>query len=167
MVCKRRGKRGVIFGAGVCRKLLWKARQPLDTYDPSFAASADFSRTLFAAALSIFRTLLHSLSKPAMAFIDLNSIHHFQPPRSAGRPLKERSEGRSTAWKRGASKISSDHDDSAASVPKTKTSAETSEPAGCVDLTTPPPMETGGDPFSEPALSFGGTKNVQGKPISL
>ena len=81
----------------------------LDIYNPSFAALADFSRILYATAPSISRTLLHSLSKPAMAFVDLDSIHHFQPPRSTGRPLKGHAEGRSTAWKRSASTVSSEH----------------------------------------------------------
>lgn len=136
----------------------------MDIYNPSFAASADFSRILYATSPSNFRTLLHILSKLVMAFVDLDSIHYFQPPRSTGRLLKGRSEGRSTAWNRDASTVSSEHYDPVASVPKTMTSVnlENCEPAGCIDLTTLLPMEVCGDPFGEPALSSRGTENVQG-----
>lgn len=100
-----------------------------------------------------------------MALVDLDSIYHFQPPRSIGKPLKGRLEGRSIAWNRGASAVSSEHYDSVASVPKTKTSVnlENCQSAGCINLTTPPPMETGGDPFGEPAQSLRSTENVQVK----
>ena len=104
-----------------------------------------------------------------MAFVDLDSIYHFQPPRSIGRPLKGRSEGRSAAWKLGASTVSSEHCSSVASVLKTKTSAdlENREPVSCIDLTTPLLMETGGDLFDEPALSVKGMETVQGKALFL
>lgn len=88
----------MIFAAGIYGKLQWMARQSLDTYDPPFAVSADFSRILNAAAPSIFCTPLYSLSQPAMAFVDLDSIHYFQPPRSAGRPWKGHLKGPSTVW---------------------------------------------------------------------
>ena len=87
----------MFFGAGIDGKLQWMARQSLDIYNPSFTASADFSRILYAIAPSIFRFLLYFLSKPAMAFVDLDSIYHFQPPRSISKPVRRRSDGRSTA----------------------------------------------------------------------
>ncbi len=104
-----------------------------------------------------------------MAFVDLDSIHYFQPPRPLDRPLKGRSEHRTTPRKRDAFTISSEHYDSVASVPKTKTSGnlESCEPAGCIDLTYPPPMETGGDPLDKPAVSMRGTENIQGNTILL
>ncbi|KAL9123615.1 MAG: hypothetical protein Q9217_006969, partial [Psora testacea] len=153
-------------GRNVAWLLQWMARRSLDTYNPSFAASADFSRILYATASSVFCTLLRLLSKPAMAFVDLDSIHHFQPPRSTGRPLKGCSEGRSTAWKRGTPKVSSKHYDSVASVPKTKTiiTLENWEPAGYIDLTTTLTTETNDDPFGGPAVSSRGTENVQDPP---
>lgn len=102
-----------------------------------------------------------------MAFVNLDSVHHFQPPRSTRSPLQERSEGHSTAWKRRASTVRSEHDGSLALVLKTKTGAnlENCEPAGYIDLIHPLPIETGGDPFGEPALSLRGTETVQCKAL--
>ena len=123
---------------------------------PTFATSADFSRILYATTPSIFRTLPRLLPKPAIAFVDLDSIRHFQPRRSTSRPLKGRSEGLSTARKHDASTVNSEYYDSVASMPKTMTNVnlESCELVGCIDLNTPLPMETGGNPFCERALSW-------------
>ena len=104
-----------------------------------------------------------------MAFADLDIIYYFQPPRSISRQLKGRSEGRSTAWKRGVSTVSSEYCNSIASIPKIKISVdlENRKPAGYIDLTTPSSIETGSDLFSELALSLRGTETVQGKALFL
>lgn len=104
-----------------------------------------------------------------MVFVDLYTIHYFRHPRLLDRSLKGRSEHRTAPRKRDAFIISSEHYNSVASVPKTKTSDnfESCEPAGCIDLTYLPPMETDGDPLDKPALSISGTENLQGNTILL
>ncbi|KAK3170144.1 hypothetical protein OEA41_009530 [Lepraria neglecta] len=94
-----------------------------------------------------------------MASVSLNSIHHHQPAPSTGRPIK----GRSAAPNRGASTLSSKHNDSVALAPNTPPSArlEDYDLIECVDLTTSLPMKAV-DPFGEPVLGFGGTENAQG-----
>ena len=95
-----------------------------------------------------------------MASVTLDAIYLSQPPPSTGRHLKARSEGRSTAWKRGASALSKERRNSMASALKISTNADL---GNCVDLTSPLPIESVGDPFGEPAMGFGGTENAQGK----
>ena len=105
-------------------------------------------------------SLLCSLSfKPAMASISLDSIYHYQPAPSRGRPVK----GRSAARSRGTSVASSKHKDSVALAPPIPPSArsEDYDLIECVDLTTSLPMEAI-DPFGEPAPGFGGTENAPG-----
>ena len=97
-----------------------------------------------------------------MASVDLNSIHHYQPPHFTGRPAKDRS----AACKRGPSRVRPERRSSPAHTPKITTRAdlETHNLIECVDLTTSLPMETAGDLFGEPAQCFGGAEGcVQGK----
>ncbi len=94
-----------------------------------------------------------------MAFVSLQSVHHFQPPRSAGRPVK----GCSAARKRGASTVSNAHKNPMAHTPNVSPSARLADfdLIECVDLTTSLPVESR-DSFGESALGFGGTENAQG-----
>lgn len=86
-----------------------------------------------------------------MAFVSLNSIHHFRPPYATDRSSKRRS----AACKRGASTLSNVQNSPTASAPKATLSVE------CVDLTDSPPIKTVGAPFRRPALDSGGTEALQ------
>jgi len=145
------------------------APQPLGIYDPPFAASMDFrllSHTPQTAQPSCY-TFICSLN-PAMAFVNLDSIHHYQPPPIAARPAQRHSasqplKGRSAVWNRGPSTVSSGHHNSVGLVSNISTSANLQDynTIEWVDLTTSLPTETL-DPFREPALGFGGMENAQG-----
>lgn len=132
-----------------------------DIYDPPFAASLDLRLLSFHLPDRLADLLYSALFsfKPAMASVCLNSIYHYQPAPSRGRPVK----GRSTACNRGASAASSKYKDSIALAPNVPPSAGLGDYdlIECFDLTTSLPMEAI-DPFGEPALGFGGTENAQG-----
>lgn len=93
-----------------------------------------------------------------MAFVNLDSIHHFQPLHPTGRPVK----GRSAAWKRGASTVSNEHSSPPALALKITASAGLKDYGliESVDLTDNRPMETM-NLFGEPALDFGSTEVLQ------
>ena len=99
-----------------------------------------------------------------MASVNLDFIHHHQPlpfaarhiqRRSAGQPLKHRS----AAWKRGDSIVGNAHENSIAFIPNVSPSAGLQDRTliECIDLTTPPSMESLG-PVGEPALALKGTE---------
>jgi len=160
-----RGRRGI----WVLRALRQMAPQPLGIYDPPFAASMDLrllSHTPQTAQPSC-HTLICSLN-PAMAFVNLDPIHHYQLPATAAQPAQRHSasqplKGRSGVWNRGASTVSSGHNKSVGLTANITTSAnlQDSNAIEYVDLTTSLPTETP-DPFREPALDFGGMENAQG-----
>ena len=97
-----------------------------------------------------------------MAFVDLNPIHHYQPPHAISGPIK----GRSAASKRGASTISHKHNNFVAPAPKITASADFKhfDLIECVDLTISSAIEAIGDLLGEPVLAFEETKRyVHGK----
>jgi len=160
-----RGRRGI----WVLRALRQMAPPPLGIYDPPFAASMDFrllSHTPQTAQPSCY-ILICSLN-PAMAFVNLDSIHQYQPPPIVAQPVQRHSasmplQGRSEVWNRGASTVSSGYNKSVGLASNSTTSAnlQDSNAIEYVDLTTSLPMETL-DPSREPALGFGGMENAQG-----
>ena len=91
-----------------------------------------------------------------MAFVDLESIHQYQPPHVTGGPVQ----GRSAASKRGASIASQEPNDPGAPAPKTTASADLE----CVDLTDSPAIEIVGGLLDKPALRLGEVERcVHGK----
>ena len=53
--------------------------------------ASDFSSSTHLTVQPIDHTLLHFLTKPAMASVSLDAVYHYQPAPSAGRPVKGRS----------------------------------------------------------------------------
>jgi len=103
-----------------------------------------------------FITLFHILSQPAMADVNLDSIHYYQPLASEIRPVQRCP----AAWNCGASMVSNAHGNSMAPAPNVSPSARLADHAlsECVDLTTSSPMESL-DLFGELALDFAGTES--------